>query len=87
MHERKMFEDFMKQIEAVARQENATRVTVVRAKIGALSHLTPEHFREHFLEASRGRLAEGARIEVETIPGITHPLARDLVLDSLDLES
>lgn len=29
-----------------------------------LSHMTPEHFHEHFEEASRGTLAEGARVEV-----------------------
>ena len=87
MHERKLFEDFMRKIESVATEQGATRVTAVRARVGELSHLTPEHFREHFVDASRGSVAEGAKVDVEIIPGATHPLARELVLGSIEIES
>jgi hydrogenase nickel incorporation protein HypA/HybF len=87
MHERKLFEDFMSKIESVAVAQGATRVTAVRARVGELSHLTPDHFREHFVDASRGTLAEGAAVDVEIIPGTTHPLAQELVLESIEIES
>ena len=42
-----------------------SRVTRIRVRLGALSHFTPAHFREHFEDASRGTLAEGAEVEAE----------------------
>ena len=45
----------------------STRVSV---RLGALSHFTPEHFREHFDDAARGTVAEGAAVDavVDTDP-------------------
>ena len=51
-------------------------------RLGALSHFTPEHFREHFEDASRGTIAEGA--EVDAVVDERHhrrERARDVVLD------
>jgi hydrogenase nickel incorporation protein HypA/HybF len=54
----------MKTIGALA---EGRRVAVVRVKLGALAHMDPGHFREHFEEASRGTVAEGASVDaVET---------------------
>ena len=46
-------EDVVPEIETVARSERASRVTLVRVRLGALSHFTTEHFRAHFAEAER----------------------------------
>ena len=63
MHERALMKDVMRKIEEVARAGGATRVTRVGVRLGALSHFTPEHFREHFVDASRGTIAEGAEVD------------------------
>ena len=55
--------DVMTRVEEVARAEGATRVTRVAVRLGALSHFTPAHFREHFEDAARGTLAEGAAVD------------------------
>jgi hydrogenase nickel incorporation protein HypA/HybF len=64
MHEAAVMRDLMRAIETVAQAEGAARVTAIHVRLGDLSHMTPDHFREHFEDASRGTLAEGARIEV-----------------------
>jgi hydrogenase nickel incorporation protein HypA/HybF len=56
-------DDVIRKVLAVAEAEGADRVTLVRVHLGALSHFTPDHFRDHFVEASRGTVAEGAEIE------------------------
>ena len=55
-------------------------------RLGALSHFTPEHFREHFEDASRGTLAEGAEVEAVLDGDIADARARDVVLESVEVE-
>ena len=47
MHEASLMVALMRNIDAVAAQEGADRVTAVRVRLGALSHMTPDHFRVH----------------------------------------
>ncbi len=86
MHERALMKDVMRKIEEVALSGGATRVTCVSVRLGALSHLTPEHFREHFEDASRGTIAEGAEIDAILDVDIADPRARDVVLESVEVE-
>ncbi|WP_018881994.1 MULTISPECIES: hydrogenase maturation nickel metallochaperone HypA [unclassified Thioalkalivibrio] len=85
MHEFSLMADLMRKIEQVAADNKAERVTRVRVWLGALSHITPEHFREHFEDGTRGTLAEGAELEVETSDDETHPEAQQILLRSLDV--
>ena len=84
MHEAALLKDLVREIEAVAERERASAVTCVRVRIGPMSHMTPEHFIEHFVDATRGTIAEGAHCEVEQIDP-KDPLAQSIVLESLDL--
>ena len=84
MHEAALLKDLVREIEAVAGRERASAVTCVRVRIGPMSHMTPEHFVEHFVDATRGTIAEGAHCEVEQIDP-KDPLAQSIVLESLDL--
>lgn len=61
-------------------------MTRIRVRLGALSHFTPEHFREHFEDASRGTLAERAEVETELRTDPTEPDAQGIVLESVELE-
>ncbi|WP_019567518.1 hydrogenase maturation nickel metallochaperone HypA [Thioalkalivibrio sp. ALMg13-2] len=85
MHEFSLMADLMRKIEQVAADNNARRVTRVRVWLGALSHITPEHFREHFEDGTRGTVAEGAELDVETSDDETHPEAQQILLRSLDV--
>jgi hydrogenase nickel incorporation protein HypA/HybF len=55
-------------------------------KLGALSHFSPDHFREHFEQASRGTVAEGASLEIELLTDISDPRAQDVIVESVDIE-
>jgi hydrogenase nickel incorporation protein HypA/HybF len=79
-------EDLMREIDAVARADGASRVTKIEVRLGALSHFTPEHFREHFLDASRGTLAEGAVVTATLATSIDDPKASGVVLESVEVE-
>jgi len=79
-------DDLMRTIESQARAEGALRVTRIRVRLGALSHFTPGHFREHFADASRGTLAEGADVETELRTDPTEAEAQGVVLESIDVE-
>lgn len=86
MHERKLMEDLMAKIGSEAAAAGATRVTRVRVRLGALSHFTEAHFREHFADASLGTVADGAEVETELRVDPTEPEAQGVVLDEIDVE-
>ena len=58
MHEAALLKDLVREIESVAGRERASAVTCVRVRIGPMSHMTPDHFVEHFVDATRGTIAE-----------------------------
>ena len=62
------------------------RVTRVSVELGALSHFTTEHFREHFVDATRGTLAAGAEVEAVLADDLTDARAQDVVLLEIELE-
>ena len=86
MHERALMDDLMRKIESQAQAEGAIRVTRIKVRLGALSHFTPGHFLEHFEDASRGTLAEGAEVEAELRTDPTEDGAQGVVLESIDVE-
>ena len=87
MHEHALMKDVLREIEEVARAGDAVRVTRVGVRLGALSHFTAEHFREHFVDASRDTIAEGAEVDAFLEEDIADPRARDVVLESIEVES
>jgi hydrogenase nickel incorporation protein HypA/HybF len=86
VHERALMDDVMRKIEEVARENSAVRVTRVAVRLGALSHFTPDHFREHFADASRGTLAEGAAVDAVLDDDIHAPDAAGVLLESVEVE-
>ena len=76
----------MRRIEAVAAQERADRVTTVRVRLGGLSHMSPEHFREHWDVAARDSIAQDATLDIEVSGDLSDPAAQDITLLSLDVE-
>jgi hydrogenase nickel incorporation protein HypA/HybF len=87
MHDRALMRDILGRIEALARAERATRVSRVTVRLGALSHFTPAHFCEHFEDAARGTIAEGASVDATLDTAIGAAEAHGVVLESLEVES
>lgn len=73
MHEAALLRDLMARIEMVAADAGAGRVTRVEVWLGALSHFTPEHFREHFADAAAGTKAAGAEVACQPSTDVRHP--------------
>jgi hydrogenase nickel incorporation protein HypA/HybF len=84
-HELSLMADLLRKVESVAAQEGTTAVTAISVRLGALSHMSPAHFREHWEHAARGTVAEGAAIEIETASDPTDPHAEDILLRSVDV--
>jgi hydrogenase nickel incorporation protein HypA/HybF len=85
VHERALMDDLVRKVLAVAEAEGATEVTRIRVRLGALSHFTPEHFREHWEDASRGTLAEGAEVDARMEGELTGDAAQGVVLESVEV--
>ena len=86
MHEFSLINDLMWKIDAIAREQGARRVGGVKVRLGALSHISPDHFREHFEAAATGTIAEAARLDIETLREEQDPYAQDTLLDSVEIE-
>jgi len=85
MHEATLLKDIMRKLEHVADEQGAARITAVHLRLGALAHISADHLREHFEEASRGTRAEGARVEIEEVAEIDDPHAQDILLTSVEV--
>jgi hydrogenase nickel incorporation protein HypA/HybF len=86
MHEQSLMVDLMTKINAIATQQNVDQITRVKIRLGALSHISADHFREHFVLAARGSCAEKAELDIEVLTDINDPQAQDIILDSVEVE-
>jgi hydrogenase nickel incorporation protein HypA/HybF len=87
MHEHGLMKDLMRRILAAAGAEEARRIVGVSVRLGALSHMTPSHFGEHFEDAAAGTIAAGATLDIATSDDINDPRASDVVLTGVEVET
>ena len=85
MHETALVRDIVRRIEDLASATNARRVTGAKVWLGALSHLSAEHFREHFGIEARDTLAAGAVLEIEVSEDPDDPQAQHVRLENVEL--
>ena len=85
MHEASLMSGLVAQIERAARDHDASKVVGVDIWLGALSHMSPDHLSEHFGEAVRGTLAEGAELVIEQSEDIHHAQAQEVVLKGVEV--
>ena len=86
MHEFSLINDLMRKIESVAREHGGKKSLSGKVRLGALAHISAEHFREHFVEASAGTLAAGARLDIAQLTDESDPHAQDILLESVEVE-
>ena len=87
MHEAALMADLMRKIDETARAKGGRRVIEVAVWLGALSHMTPHHFAEHFEQSAAGTIAEGARLDVSVSDDIADANAQNVLLKSLRVET
>ena len=87
MHEASLMADLIRTITALAAREHAEKVTSVQISLGALSHISPEHFRLHFSQAALGTIAAGARLDIQERTDVTETHAQDVQLTSIEVEA
>ncbi|QIL89206.1 hydrogenase/urease maturation nickel metallochaperone HypA [Microbulbifer harenosus] len=85
MHEHSLINNLLDKIHRLAVGEGG-RLVAVRLRLGALAHISADHLREHFEQATIGTSLHGLRLHIEEQPDIHHPEAQDIVLDSLEFE-
>jgi hydrogenase nickel incorporation protein HypA/HybF len=69
MHEMALAESILQIVADTARAHAATRVCAVQLEIGTLSHVEESALRFCFDAVTRNTVADGARLEVDTVPG------------------
>lgn len=69
MHEMSLAEGVLQLVEDTARANVARQVRSVLLEIGALSHVEVQSLHFCFDAVTRGTVADGARLEVQAVPG------------------
>lgn len=86
MHEMSLINNLLHKIETLAKEQNAAHIVAVGVRIGALAHISAEHFHEHFIEGTRGTVAENARLDIDMSTDTDDPNAQDVLLTFIEVE-
>ena len=86
MHEMSLMSNLLSQIESLAMENNAKRVSFIKVKLGALTHFSKDHFIEHFEIAAKNSIAEGADLDVELLSDKNDSNAQDILLDMIEID-
>ena len=85
MHEFSLIKDLIRKIISIAHEQRASKVVAVTVKLGALSHISPDHFREHFNHATRGTVAEEARLNINIVNNMNDPTVQEVLLENIEV--
>ena len=69
MHETHLIQPIIKGISDHAKKEGATAVTKVCLKLGALTGIKEDSFRETFTLLAKGTMLQDAKLEITFFPG------------------
>lgn len=86
MHETALVRDIVQRMIELVASSGARRVTRAKLWLGALSHLSAHHFREHFVVEARGTVAAGAALDFEVSDDPNDPHAQQVRLESVEIE-
>jgi hydrogenase nickel incorporation protein HypA/HybF len=85
MHELTLLKGLMSKIKAIAEENNSDTVLGVTVRLGALSHISADHFRDHFDHAAAGTVAEGAALTIRELTDMSDPQAQEIILESVEV--
>lgn len=72
MHELPIVKSVLETALRYAEEENATRIHKIVLVVGEMHDLVPEWVDKFFRFAAKGSIAEGGKIEIESLPIICH---------------
>ena len=84
MHELSLVAALFETLEEKAREHGASRITMVRLRVGKLAGAVPDLLESAFETYKKGTIAAGARLEIEEVP--MRLRCRDCGSDRLDVE-
>ncbi|MCG3203689.1 MAG: hydrogenase nickel incorporation protein HypA [Elusimicrobia bacterium] len=87
MHEMSLISGLFRKIGELASEHQAKRVVKVQVKLGAFSHISADHFREHFEQGARGTICEASQLLIDESKDTKDPHAQDILLQSIEIES
>ncbi|MDE2133202.1 MAG: hydrogenase maturation nickel metallochaperone HypA [Alphaproteobacteria bacterium] len=87
MHEASLMKNLMRRLGEIAAAEKAKRITGVSVWLGALSHMSPTHFTEHFEESSAGTIAEGATLDIIVSDDADDDNAQEILVRSVTVDT
>jgi hydrogenase nickel incorporation protein HypA/HybF len=76
----------LRKIGTISAELGNKKIVSIKVKLGALSHISASHFREHFEDAVRGTALAGTTLLVEELTDNSAPDAQDIVLESVEVE-
>ncbi len=82
MHELSLIRNLLNKLEMIA-IENDAKIVSIKIRLGALAHISSEHFREHFVAMAKGKL-KNAKLEIYIAKDIDAN-AQDIMLESVAL--
>jgi hydrogenase nickel incorporation protein HypA/HybF len=85
MHELSLLKDIFNKLASISRENNNAPIKKVNIQLGALSHISADHFCEHFNEFAKGSKAEFAALNVIESDNINDPHAQDIILESVEI--
>ncbi len=85
MHEMALAEGVLQIVQDTVRAQDCRRVKTVWLDIGELSHVAPEAMLFCFDAVTRGSVAEGAKLQIDRVPGRgwCHTCAAEVAMASL----
>lgn len=87
MHEASLMKNLMRQIDEIAKAEEAKQVTGLSVWIGAMAHMSADHFTEHFEESSAGTIAEGAELDITVSEDMNDANAEKILIQSITVDT
>ena len=87
MHEASLMKNLMRQLDELAKAEDAKRITGVSVWLGAFCHMSGAHFAEHFEESSAGTIAEGAELDVTVSDDPKDANAQEILIRSVTVDT
>jgi hydrogenase nickel incorporation protein HypA/HybF len=86
MHELSLIVDLLRKLDAIARAQHPAKVVAATIRLGALTHVSAPHLREHFVQACQGTALEGAHLVIEISADISDLHAQDMMLERVEVE-
>lgn len=85
MHEMSLMKDIVAKLDELSEQYKDREIKAISIKLGALSHISPEHFREHFDHACMDKPYKAADLKIEACSDESDPLAQEIVLENIEI--